>query len=231
MSAAESGGRARNKRHRRGGGGDSVEDFHKGRAAREADRNAEAKRKAQEISSLLKDEKALREEIERLKAESEVDHASTIKALEANLARHKLEADKRLARREQESEIAVRRRLAAGLCAGPAPPSMDPPRRGPGFPPPRPPPLRDTPPPPPSQPLPPTQHRPLPPPIHAFPPPSLELSSSTMEQQQDEEEEEERSSAAQPPSKPAPKLFMPTAVAVAMKKQGDRRHQDEDEDL
>ena len=198
-----------------------MEDFHKQRASREAERNAESKRRAQEISHLLKDDKALKEEIERLKSEEGgggggVDtNARAIQALEATLSKHQQDAQRRLSKQELDSELAIKRKLAAGLAVGPTPPSGDPPRRGPGFRPPKPPPFRDPPPPPPPPPLrtpsssvsPPTRefgapsYPPPPPSLPAFlPPPQEAAASSSL-------------SSAKPRN-----VFIPTSVAIQLKK-------------
>ena len=75
--------------------------------------------------------------IESLKQDKEKDRSSTIRALEATLERHQTDAERRLQKQEFDSEIAIKRRLAAGASSGPAPPPGDPPLRGPGLPPPR----------------------------------------------------------------------------------------------
>ena len=196
-----------NKRRRRGGPkGDSVEDYHKDRASREAQRNTERKQRDQQISKLLKDDKAISEEIEKLQQETDKDHSKTIKALEGTLARHEQDAQKRMSRLEQESELAVKRRLAAGLSVGPAPPPSDPPRRGPGFLPPKPPPLNERP-----VPLPPA--RPVEPLLsgsRAPPPPFRELPIPIQQEAKAPEQPSIPETAPQQPRK----LFMPTAVAV-----------------
>jgi len=188
-----------------------VEDFHKDRAKREAEKNAEAKQRAQEISKLLRDEKAIKEKIDSLKQENTDgrDNTGAIKALESNLSKLQQDAQRRLSKQELDSEIAVKRKLAAGLAVGPSPPNEDPPRRGPGFPPPIPPPYRELPvPPPPPRPIQPLlkrtdiaalNHQET---MHAAHVPAALLETA-------KEEEEE--------AKPK-KLFMPTSVAVNLKR-------------
>jgi hypothetical protein len=206
--------RPQKRQRRRGGGGasgDTVEDFHKDRAKREAERNAEAKQRAQEISKLLRDDKAMKEKIEALKQETAADpgrdNINAVKALESNLAKLQQDAQRRLSKQELDSEIAVRRRLAAGLAVGPAPPNGDPPRRGPGFPSPIPPPYRELP-------IPPPPPRPI--------QPLLKRSDIVVLHQQESapvaatvafpvEEKDDGPKAAK-------KLFMPTSVAVNLKR-------------
>ena len=199
------------KRHRRGPRGDTVEDFHKERAAREAERNAETKKQAQEVSKLLKDERELKAEIEKLKQDKEKDHSSAIRALEGSLSKHQQDTQRRLSKQELDSEIALKRKIAAGITVGPAPPSSDPPRRGPGFPPPRPPPYRERPAPPP----PPRHMAPIQPLLPNITQPVLMSQAATRIEPVKEEE----------PSRPhheeasgTKKLFMPTSVAVNIKR-------------
>lgn len=193
------------KRHKKSTG-NTVVDYHKSQQYRQAEREAEQRNRAKEISSLLKDEKALEQEIERLKSEQSTDHSREIKTLQTNLTQRRQAAERRLLKQEKDSEIARQRKQAAGLLSGPKPPIEDPPRRGPGFTPPKPPPFKISPPPnPPSY----EQISPPPPPIKQC------ESFSPLREISNEEEVEEEETDLQRNSKP---LFLPTSVAVNLKK-------------
>lgn len=200
-----------NKRHRRGQTADSIEDVHKNRASREAEKNAERKQQAQAISRLLKDDKAIREEIEKLKEDKDKDHGSTIKALEVTLSKHQQDTQRRLTKQEQDSEIALKRRLAAGLIVGPAPPSTDPPLRGPGHPPPKPPPFRQLP-------VPPPPPRPIQPLLSNVQVQSLQQPSTTTGNEGSKLDLLEQTEVIAEIKPPPKKLFMPTSVAVNLNK-------------
>jgi hypothetical protein len=121
----------------------SAQDFHKAREAREAKVNRERNEQTKSISQMIHRPDMLRAEISRIKTDldaTEQDKAS-LKSLTAALAVAEREDAERIRHLEMQSQIAKRRKLAAGRHIGPPVPEGAPPRYGRGLPPPPPPPM------------------------------------------------------------------------------------------
>lgn len=196
-------------KRRRGSSNAGPAEAHKERQSRDAERNARQRDQARAAADVLRDPRALRAEIDRIRSEEDGPAAEArATTLERNLAALMERKRRHLELVEREARVSKSMRGLAGASSsvgGVPPPDAPRPQYGPGLPPPSPPPHPEDPEPylpPPSVP-PPVSH------VRSLPPPGLQPQSV-----EDLPEEAPRLRMIAPPS------MLPTSVALSLAKIG-----------